>query len=195
MTRPLPCLLVIQFQQPGDPVAIAVDLANTWDTLESQPELLREVADLREFLARHGHAGSAGVDERDLSRVREFRDELRAIFSETDEDRAATRLNALLERSGAVPQLVLDGDEWVLRHAHVGIGPSARLIAAASAALAEAVSALGWQRLGTCDATPCSCVFVDRSRSGTRRYCCRLCADRAATAAYRERRRGGSVVG
>ena len=114
------------------------------------------------------------------------------VFSDTDEDRAATRLNTLLERSGAVPQLVPEGDSWALRHAPVGIGASARLIAAASASVAEAVSALGWGRLGTCDAAPCKCVFVDRSRSGTRRYCCRLCADRAATAAYRERQRGGS---
>lgn len=192
MTCRVPCLLVIEFQQAGDPVAIAVDLANTWDTLESQHEQLREVADLRAFLERHEYSGAAAADERDLARVREFRDELRAVFAEPDDDRAAMRLNGLLERSGAVPQLVPDGEEWALRHTPVGSGPSARLIAAASAAVAEAVSALGWERLGTCEAAPCTCVFVDRSRSGTRRYCCRLCADRAATAAYRERRRGDS---
>jgi predicted RNA-binding Zn ribbon-like protein len=115
------------------------------------------------------------------------------VFAEDDEDRAAMRLNALLERAGAVPQLVADGDSWVLRHTPGAAGPSARLIAEASAVLAEAVSGLGWERLGVCGAAPCTCVFVDRSRSGTRRYCCRLCADRAATAAYRARRRGDVV--
>lgn len=186
-------MLVIQFQQPGDPVALAVDLVNTWDTLEAQPELLREVSDLRAFLGRHGISGAAGVDGRDLARVRAFREELRSVFAEEDEDRAAMRLNALLERSGAVPQLVPDGDSWALRHAPGPVGPSARLIAEASAVLAEAVSGLGWERLGICSAAPCTCVFVDRSRSGRRRYCCRLCADRAATAAYRARRRGDTV--
>ena len=56
----------------------------------------------------------------------------------------------------------------------------------------EAIRAHGWDRFGICDALPCRCVFVDRSRNRSRRYCCDLCADRATQAAARARRRGDS---
>jgi predicted RNA-binding Zn ribbon-like protein len=185
-------LLVIDFQQPGDPVAVAVDLANTWDTLEAEPERLRGVDDLRELLVRHEIGGGAGsVGERDLARARWLRDDVRAVFLESDEREAAALLNALLESSNAVPHLVSDGGAWTLRHTPSHTGPVGRLAAAAATALAEVVSSVGWERIGVCDALPCRCVFVDRTRAGNRRYCSRLCADRAATAAYRERRRGG----
>ena len=47
----------------------------------------------------------------------------------------------------------------------------------------------GLTRFGRCLANPCRCVFVDRSRNRSRRYCCDLCADRANQAAARRRRR------
>ncbi len=182
---------MIEFQQPGDPVAIAVDLANTWDVLEAEPERLRGVDGLRRFLSERSIRGAASVGERDVARVRAFRDELRAVFEERDEREAAALLNGLLEGSGAVPRLVQAAGGWSLQHTPVAGGAVSRLMADAAAALAEVVSATGWARLGVCDAEPCTCVFVDRTRGGTRRYCCRLCADRAATAAYRARRRSG----
>ncbi len=182
---------MIEFQQPGDPVVVAVDLANTWDTLEREPELLSGVDDLRGFLAAHSIGGASGVSERDLARVRAFRDTLRAVFDERDEREAAARLNGLLESSGAVPRIVSREGGWSLQHTSAGVGAAGRLMADAAAALAEVVSATGWARLGVCDAEPCTCVFVDRTRAGNRLYCCRLCADRTATAAHRARLRGG----
>jgi predicted RNA-binding Zn ribbon-like protein len=58
------------------------------------------------------------------------------------------------------------------------------------AALATHVIRHGAARLGTCQAAPCNCVYVDRSRARTRRYCCDQCNDRAAAAAYRSRKSG-----
>jgi len=55
-------------------------------------------------------------------------------------------------------------------------------------ALAQAMAAGGPGRFGTCLADPCRCVYVDRTRSGRQRYCCELCNDRIAAAAYRSRR-------
>jgi Putative stress-induced transcription regulator/CGNR zinc finger len=183
---------LVDVQQPGDPVGVAVDLANTWDSLEAEPERLRRVDDLRELLVRHGIGGdAASVGERDLARARALRDDVRAVFLESDEREAAARINTLLEDSNAVPRLVSDGGAWTLRHRPGHVGPVGRLAAAAATALAEVVSSVGWERIGVCDADPCRAVFVDRTRSGNRRYCSRLCADRMATAAYRERRRGG----
>jgi len=43
------------FQKDDDPVRLAVDLVNTWDLLEDDPELLRDAASLRRFLARRGY--------------------------------------------------------------------------------------------------------------------------------------------
>jgi len=56
------------------------------------------------------------------------------------------------------------------------------------AALAVHLVRHGTARLGTCQAAPCNCVYVDHSRARTRRYCCDQCNDRAAAAAYRQRR-------
>jgi predicted RNA-binding Zn ribbon-like protein len=56
-----------------------------------------------------------------------------------------------------------------------------------------AIQTEGWERFGVCDALPCRCVYIDRSRNRSRRYCCQLCADRVAAAAYRERARERSA--
>jgi len=45
-------------------------------------------------------------------------------------------------------------------------------------------------RMGVCQAAPCNCVYIDRSRARTRRYCCDQCNDRASIAAYRRRQSG-----
>ena len=62
----------------------------------------------------------------------------------------------------------------------------ARLPAAAAAFVAEH----GTGRLGVCGSDPCRCVFVDRTRAGTRKYCCSYCNDRFAARAYRRRKKG-----
>jgi predicted RNA-binding Zn ribbon-like protein len=49
---------------------------------------------------------------------------------------------------------------------------------------------VGTGRLGVCGSDPCRCVFVDRTRAGTRKYCCTYCNDRFAARAYRRRKKG-----
>src|SRR5436190_177164 len=65
----------------------------------------------------------------------------------------------------------------------------AAVAAFATAGLLEAFRDLGWQRFGRCDASPCRCAYVDRSKNRTRRYCSGLCADRVAQAQYRARKK------
>jgi predicted RNA-binding Zn ribbon-like protein len=180
---------VVTFQSPDDPVALAVDLANTWDTLEPDPELLRDVASLKRFLTRHGYGRAPRVVARDLDRVRAARDSLRAAFSAGDEERAVRELNRILSQTTAKPQLVPEGENWQLKWA----GPIADSLAATAAmSLLEAIRDDGWERFGMCAGAPCCCVFVDRSKNRTRRFCCSLCADRVAQSLYRARR-GGRV--
>ena len=47
----------------------------------------------------------------------------------------------------------------------------------------------GATRLGVCDASGCSHVFVDTSPNQSRRYCSDRCSSRANVAAYRARQR------
>ena len=173
--------------RPAAPVDLAVALVNTWDWLEDPPDLLRDDATARRFLLRHDYpddaAALAGVEE-----LRAVRDRLRAFVHTADRTAAAELLNQLLADSGAVPRLVPDGVGWVV--AAGPAEPGARRVAAVAATgLAGFVAERGFDRLGTCAAAPCDCAFVDRSRAGTRRYCCTYCADRVAAAAYRARRR------
>ena len=48
----------------------------------------------------------------------------------------------------------------------------------------------GLSGCGICGSDPCRCVFVDRTRAGTRKYCCDYCNDRLAARAYRRRKSG-----
>jgi predicted RNA-binding Zn ribbon-like protein len=175
------------FQRSDDPVALAVDLVNTWDELEDPPELLRDTAVLQRFLRRHGFESEAEqAAEGDLEPTRALRDRLRATFEVDDEQTAVGLLNQVLLESDAKPQLARGEDSWRLRW--VG-APLDVLASTAATSLLEAIRDDGWQRFGICAGAPCCCVFVDRSRNRSRRYCSSLCADRVAQAAYRRRRK------
>jgi predicted RNA-binding Zn ribbon-like protein len=173
------------FQRADDPVALAVDLVNTWDTLENPPECLRDVAALARFLERRG-LGARRVTRPDLARARALRDALRRTFEVADEDEAVAALNRILLQSRARPTLERIEGEWRLAWS----GSVVDVLASTSAmSLAEAIRKDGWERFGTCDGAPCCCVFVDRSKNRSRRFCSDLCADRVAQAAHRRRRK------
>jgi predicted RNA-binding Zn ribbon-like protein len=175
------------FQKAGDPVAFAVDLLNTWDELEPPAERLPDVAALRRFLDRHGYGPQARrATGADLTRVRAVRDSLRAAFWAADETAAVAALNRILDRSRGRPQLRRAGRHWQLKW----VGGLVDVVAStATMSLLEAIRDDGWDRFGTCAGAPCCCVFVDRSKNRSRRFCCDLCADRIAQALARARRR------
>jgi predicted RNA-binding Zn ribbon-like protein len=173
------------FQRAGDPVALAVDLVNTWDALEDPPERLSDAVALARFLERRG-LGDRRVTRADLVRTRALRDALRRAFEVADEEEAVAALNRILLKSRARPTLERMEGEWRLAWS----GPVVDVLASTSAmSLAEAIRMDGWERFGTCDGSPCCCVFVDRSKNRSRRFCSDLCADRVAQAAHRRRRK------
>ena len=180
------------FQRANDPVALAVDLVNTWDVLEPDPELLRDAATLKRFLARHGYGEPPRTSSRDLAQVRLLRDSLRAAFTAEDEEAAVRELNGILSRSAAKPQFERSGQEWGVRW----VGRVSDSVATTTAmSLLEAIRDDGWDRFGICGGAPCCCVFVDRSKNRSRRFCSDLCADRVAQALHRERRRAKRPAG
>src|SRR2546423_974609 len=172
------------FQKHDDPVRLAVDLVNTWDTLEPDPELLRDPASLKRFLVRRGFPDALRPSRGEVAEVRALRDSLRAAFTARGEDAAVRELNRVLRRSAAKPQFVREGGGW--RVDWSGRLPD-RIASTAAMSLLEAVRADGWERFGLCAGAPCCCVFVDRSKNRSRRFCSDLCADRVAQALHRER--------
>jgi predicted RNA-binding Zn ribbon-like protein len=174
----------------GGGVALAVDLLNSWDELEPDPELLSSRY-LRRYLEFHGYeAAAARVDEASVAPARALRERLREAFDAASEEEAVATLNTVLAEHGRPPQLERAGGAggWRFRY-----GPDERagiefLAAPTALGLLETIREHGLSRFGRCEAHPCRCVYVDRSRNRSRRYCCDLCADRANQAAARRRR-------
>jgi predicted RNA-binding Zn ribbon-like protein len=168
---------------PDEPaLALAIDFLNTYDTLETPPDRLS--VDLVQRLgARYGYTVTFAPG--DLEALRALREQLRPVFAASDVDAKLAALNGALGEATARVGRV--GDR-VRLSATGGDGAVGRFGILVADALAQAMAAGGPARFGTCLADPCRCVYVDRTRSGRQRYCCELCNDRMAAAAYRSRR-------
>jgi predicted RNA-binding Zn ribbon-like protein len=173
---------------------LAVLLVNSHDLLEDPADRLSDLTWLTSVLTRVGQPDLAGALTRsDLPRLRSLRSVLRAAFEARDLKSAAAVLNPQLSKARTV--FLLDvpsrprgaGARFVATPDRTGY---AALAARLPAALAVHVAEHGVGRLGVCSSDPCRCAFVDRTRAGTRRYCCTVCNDRYAARAYRRRRRG-----
>jgi len=173
-----------------DAIALAVALANTWDVLNDPPEHLDDVGMLRLILRAFGLNDEAErARDGDLAPLRLMRDRIRTAFGAPDEAAAVEELNALAREAGAIPQLAPKNGGWSFRYGVGRLPLVDELAGRASVALLGVIEEGGWSRFGLCAASPCCCVFVDRSRNRSRRYCCHYCADRATQAAARRRRR------
>jgi predicted RNA-binding Zn ribbon-like protein len=171
-------------------VDVAVELVNTEWVLADPPDRLTEVEVFRDVLRDLGRMDLAEqLKDSDLERLRRLRLRLHPVFAAGTPEEMAALLNPWLREVGAVPQLVT-GEcgrlELHLSGARTGID---RLECALPVALAAHAARHDVRRLGVCQAAPCRCVYVDRTRPATRRYCCDACNDRVAARAYRRRRR------
>ena len=175
---------------PADDLDLAVLLINSHDNLAAPPDRLTTIDWYAEVLTATGHELHANtVRPADAKALRTLRRGLRAAFTAATAESAAQALNPLLLRAAAVPVLV----PLTANSAGLAVAPGVTglpaLAARLPAALAAYIARHGLGRLGTCDASPCACVSIDHTRAGNRRYCCDLCNDRAAAAAYRSRKR------
>jgi predicted RNA-binding Zn ribbon-like protein len=178
---------------PGSPasdVELALLLVNSHDLLEDPADRLTDLQWLTHVLRRTHHEALADeLSPRDLPRLRRLRDSLRAAFESPDDASAAAVLNPMLEKARAVALLEVDGAGAASLRVAADRHGVAALEARLPAALAAFVAEHGVRRLGVCGSDPCRCVFVDRTRAGTRKYCCGYCNDRYAARAYRRRKR------
>jgi len=168
-----------------------IGFVNTYDELESPPDRLTSIGVLREVLDRQGlDAMGSGLTARQLPAARRLREKLREVFVLPGDDAKVAVLNELLGEAGAFPQLrPADGGwVWAAGSRRTGLGP---LTATFAGTLGNLLTAGAGDRLGVCAGHPCRCVFVDVTRSRRQRYCCELCNDRMAAAAYRRRNSPG----
>jgi predicted RNA-binding Zn ribbon-like protein len=179
--------------EPGEhasDVELALLLVNSHDLLEDPPDRLVDLGWLAHVFTRVGNGELAGeLSPRDLPRLRRLRDALRTVFETDDDAIAAAVLNPLLEKARAVPLIDVDQAGGTTLRVGIGLHGVAALEARLPAAVASYVAEHGTSRLGVCGSDPCRCVFMDRTRAGTRKYCCTYCNDRFAARAYRRRKR------
>ena len=173
---------------PASDLDLVVLLLNSLDLLANPADRLVDLGWYRAALRQAGHGALADELAEDcLPDLRRLREDLRTVFESQDPAVAADLLNERLRRADAVPLLV-PGDAGL----RLAVAPDrtgyAALAARLPAALAAFVAQHGLARLGVCGSDPCRCAFLDRTRAGTRRYCCGWCNDRHAARAYRRRR-------
>jgi predicted RNA-binding Zn ribbon-like protein len=161
----------------------------------SDAEHLIAFLDEREWL-------HTSVVEKDPVALRRFVKELRPVFEASnagDEHAVVEQLNALLAKHPVTPYIaghgIADrtGGRWHMHVADRESSVSQLLIAESLMGLSTLVCDLGATRLGVCDATNCTNVFVDTSPNQSRRYCSDRCSSRANVAAYRARQKAAHV--
>lgn len=163
----------------------AVDLVNT----AGDPDGLRTLADLDEFLAHYGFTGRRDRTAADLDEIRTLRPALRELLL-SPRDEAVAITNRWLAGARAVPQLVRHNDvDWHV-HAIADDRPLAQRIQVETAmAMIDVIRADETSRLGECADESCDGLVFDLSRNRSRRFCSTTCGNRNAAAAYRARRR------
>jgi predicted RNA-binding Zn ribbon-like protein len=167
---------------------LAANLVNA--PLESSADLAQYLS-ARQWLLRR-------LDERDLAPLKRLQRELRPVFvaaSSGDAEEVVTRVNHLLSKYPVSPHIAgHDSQSWHLHVAERGSSVSALVTAECIMGLAMLVVDYGPTRLGICSADRCDSAFVDTSPNKSRRYCSDRCSSRANVAAYRARRKAGSLA-
>ena len=146
---------------------------------------------LHAHLAERVGLAEQGID-RDCMLLRKFQRELRPVYEASAHDDGATVVDLLNELMARYPITPRISDHAGDLHIHAASGNQSvaeLLVGEALIGLAFLVCDLGPTRLGICDASPCTSVYVDTSPNASRRYCSDRCSSRANVAAYRARQR------
>ncbi|WP_214414033.1 CGNR zinc finger domain-containing protein [Sphaerisporangium fuscum] len=178
-------------RQAFRPAQRLLDLANA---LRRSPGLSRDA--LAHLLARHGESAhdltERAFSQADAEGLRAAIERVTGVLTETDTDRAAEALNALLAECGTRPYLSRHGGHpW---HLHADRGEDAGwadwFLASSALALAQIISEHGRVTWGECASPSCSTLYLGTGPGSARRYCSPACASRERVAAHRRRRRG-----
>lgn len=162
------------------------------NTALEDPDPLADRASYLSFVQGWEWSGPIVGDDAERAAVSAIRPEIRALWTE-DERAVVDRVNALLRRESALPQLVRHGDwDWHLHGTPPDAPLASRWIVEVGMALVDLVRAGELRRLRTCAAEDCEGILVDLSRNRSKRYCDLGCGNRLAVAAYRARLEAGT---
>ena len=163
----------------------AVELANSGQP----PDTMAGVAELDAFFVRHDYTGVHRRSRAELDEVRALRGPLRTLFTSSRDD-AVRIVNAMLAKSGALPQLVRHGDmDWHIHAIGADAPLATRIVVETAMAMVDVIRADELSRFSVCADADCDGVVLDLSRNRSRRFCSTACGNRNAVAAYRSRRR------
>jgi predicted RNA-binding Zn ribbon-like protein len=175
-------------------MAGCAELINSGRSAEGDP--LSDLQAVQAFADRYAFYGVPGGPA-DVGRLRSYRarlDEIAIACQAGAVESAVEKLNALLSRTGASPQIA--SHEGRGPHIHVSRPDSPladRMAAHFAMGLAWLVVAGQAGRVRSCESPSCNNVFVDLSRNRSRRYCdSRTCGNRLHVAAYRARKQAAS---
>ncbi len=153
---------------------------------------ITDVTALQAFLADREWLVAQCTD-RDCMLLRKFQRELRPVFEASAADDTAgvvEGINELMVRHPITPRVAEHDDHGLHMHVATKSQSVAELLVGESLlGLANLICDLGPTRLGVCDASPCTNVYVDTSPNQSRRYCSDRCSSRANVAAYRARQK------
>ena len=152
---------------------------------------ITDVEALRTHLADRSRLAGQSID-RDCMLLRKLQRELRPAFEASAEGDGATvvdLLNELMVRYPVTPRISDHAGDLHIHAASKSHSVAELLVSEALLGLANLVCDLGPTRLGICDASTCTDVYVDTSPNASRRYCSDRCSSRANVAAYRARQK------
>lgn len=173
-----------------DDMSLVQALINTHDLYLEEPEHLRTPHDLERFLADHHFQPQEKMTQDHLEAVRQFRDQLRAIWSAPTLDDMIRLLNALFSRTKVTVQLEREKNEpvpFINLHLESDESIIQQVSIRAALGILRVIQVYGVERMRACEAAPCRDVFIDLSRNKSRRFCSDRCANRYNIAAFRER--------
>ena len=166
-------------------LAAAVELANSAEA----PDTLTTVPELDAFYRKYGYTGRHDRSKAELEEVRALRPSLRTLLT-ADRDGAAELVNATLDVHDAIPRLVRhDALDWHIHAVDDDAPLAARISVETAMAMLDLIRLDEVSRLAVCADPDCQGIVLDLSRNRSRRFCSVACTNRAAAAAYRERKR------
>ena len=177
-----------------DPHAFALAFINTYDPMRAVVDLLADPEYCRVFLSEWCELDWDLDWGKIARRLQLFRDDLRSILirfldEELLAEDFARHLDHKLAHWAWIAQPSAQGESLRVRFVpSPHLKPVHYVEAVVTRGLADLIAELGPHRLRQCESPPCEEIFLDRSKSGRRRFCGKRCATRFNVATFRKRK-------
>lgn len=174
-----------------EPVRLATELVNTDQRSIGGEDAIVDLGRLQAFLDDFEDlwGGVARLPrESEMEEIHRIRDRLREIFTASNPEIAARKINDMLSEHTCSPRVSLHSGHPHMHIESIEGTMTSFLGAVCSMALATVLVDHAVDRFGVCAVSNCNDVFVDSSRNRSRLNCSSTCSTRDAVAAYRKRK-------